>query len=60
MSLSSVEWSQLRALEQELIHVQLSIEREEDFAGPALPHLKDSYVVETYLKDRIKGLKIKR
>lgn len=56
MALSSAEWASLRVLEQEMNHVRLTIDKEEDLYGEALPHLEAMYQVENYLKDRIGDL----
>jgi hypothetical protein len=57
MTLSSAEWARLIVLEQEMDHVRLTIDKEEDWYGEALPHLEAMYQVENYLKDRIANLK---
>ena len=57
MNMSSADWLQLRALEEEVKHVKAKIDSEEDFFGPALPHMETFYIIESYLNGRIQELR---
>lgn len=54
---SSVDFILLRSLYEELTHVRIKIDAQEDLFGPAIPELETLYIIEAYLSGRIKELK---
>jgi len=54
---SSVDFILLRSLYEELTHVRIKIDAQEDLFGPAIPELQTLYIIEAYLSGRIKELK---